>query len=342
MYKDGGCDDINLKKGTFMFYLGIDVSKAKLDCMLLDSSSGKKKSKVIANTPAGFKQLVEWIAKQGAPDAHVIMEPTGVYHENCALALSDAGMKLSLVNPARIRDYAKAIGFKNKTDKMDSAVLAQFGWKENPPLWQPPSNEARVLKALLVRRDAVAEDLQREKNRQEKAVSTDTPAPILRSIEDAIAFLEFELAKLQKMIDDHIDNNPDLRETRRLLETIPGVGERVSSHMTSLFAAKTFERAEQVSAYLGLAPVLKESGSSVNWKPQLSKAGPGHLRKLLYMPAVVATRFNPHIKALYERLIARGKPKMSAIGAAMRKLAHLCFGVVNSGRPYQKNFSPTA
>ncbi len=325
-----------------MFYLGIDVSKAKLDCMLLDASSQKKKSKVIANNATGFKQLLEWLAKHDAADAHVVMEPTGVYHENCALALSDAGLRLSLVNPACVRDYAKAVGFKNKTDKMDSAVLAQFGSKESPTLWQPPSQEARVLKALLVRRDAVAEDLQREKNRKEKAESTVTPAPIMRSIDDAIVFLESELAKLQKMIDDHIDRHPDLKETRRLLETIPGVGARVSSHITSLFAAKKFERAEQLSSYLGLAPVLRESGTSVSWKPQLSKAGPAHLRKLLYMPAVVATRFNPHIKAMYERLIARGKPKMSAIGAAMRKLAHLCFGVVSSGKPYDRQFARTA
>ena len=325
-----------------MFYVGIDVSKAKLDCMLLDASSQKKKSKVVANDAAGFKQLLEWLAKQGAANAHVVMEPTGVYHENCALALSDAGMRLSLVNPARVREYAKAIGFKNKTDKMDSVVLAQFGSKESLPLWQPPSQEARVLKALLVRRDAVAEDLQRENNRKEKAESTITPAPIMRSIDDAIVFLESELAKLQKMIDDHIDRNPDLKETRRLLETIPGVGARVSAHITSLFAAKKFERAEHLSSYLGLAPVLKELGTSVSWKPQLSKAGPAHLRKLLYMPAIVATRFNPHIKAMYERLIARGKPKMSAIGAAMRKLAHLCFGVVSSGKPYDRHFAHAA
>lgn len=325
-----------------MFYLGIDVSKAKLDCMLLDASSQKKKSKVVANSAAGFMQLLEWLAKQGAAEAHVVMEPTGVYHENCALALTDAGMRLSLVNPARIRDYAKAIGFKNKTDKMDSAVLAQFGSKEIPPLWEPPSQEARVLKALLVRRDAVAEDLQRESNRKEKAESTVTPPPIMRSINDAIGFLESELAKLQRMIDDHIDHHPDLKETRRLLETIPGVGARVSAHITSLFAAKKFQRAEHLSSYLGLAPVVKESGSSVSGKPQLSKAGPAHLRKLLYMPAVVATRFNPHIKEMYERLLARGKPKMSAIGAAMRKLAHLCFGVVNSGKTYDGQYAHSA
>ncbi len=322
-----------------MFYLGIDVAKAKLDCMLLEASSQKKKSKVFANSSAGFKQLLDWLAKQGAADARVVMEPTGVYHENCALALTDAGVKLSLVNPARVRDFAKAIGVRNKTDKMDSAVLAEFGLKMNPPIWEAPSQDARILKALLVRRDAIAEDLQREKNRKEKAISTVTPEPILCSIGDAIIFLEAELAKLQKMIDQHIDNNPDLRDTRRLLETIPGVGARVSAHVTAMFAAKRFERAEQVSSYLGLAPIFKESGTSVAGRPQLSKAGPAHLRKLLYMPAVVATRFNPHIKATYERLIMRGKPKMSALGAAMRKLAELCFGVVQSGKPYDPNFT---
>jgi transposase len=325
-----------------MFYLGIDVSKAKLDCMLLESSSQKKKSKVVPNSAAGFKQLLDWLAKQGAADVHVVMEPTGVYHENCALALTDAGLRLSLVNPARIRDYAKATGFKNKTDKMDSSVLAQFGWKENPAVWEPPSQEARTLKALLVRRDAVAEDVQREKNRKEKAESTSTPNLIMRSIDDAIMFLEAELAKLEAMIDDHIGGNPDLKETRRLLETIPGVGPRVSSHITSLFAAKKFERAENLSSYLGLAPVFKESGTSVKGKPQMSKEGPSHLRKLLYMPAVSATRCNPQVKAMYERLLARGKPKMSAIGAAMRKLAHLCFGVVQSGKPYDRNFAHVA
>lgn len=325
-----------------MFYLGIDVSKAKLDCMLLDASSHKKKSKVVANSPAGFKQLLEWLAKQGASDAHVVLEPTGVYHENCAMALADAGLKLSMVHPARIRDYAKAIGIKNKTDKMDSFVLAQFGSKEKLDIWQPPSQQARVLKALLVRRDAIAEDLQRERNRKEKAEATVTPEPIMRSIQDSIVFLETELARLQKMIDDHIDNNPDLREIKRLLETIPAVGPRVSDHITALLALKKFERAEQLSAYLGIVPVHKESGSSVSGKPQMSKAGPSHLRKLLYMPAVVAVRWNPHIKAMYERLIARGKPKMSAIGAAMRKLAHLCFGVVKSGQPYNPNFARLA
>jgi transposase len=325
-----------------MTYLGVDVSKAKLDCTLLDASTKKQKSKVVPNTSAGFKQLLEWLDKNKAAAPHVIMEPTGVYHEPAALALTDAGLTLSLVNPAQLRSFAQGLGIKTKTDKADSAVLARYGATQSPPAWQPPSHSARTLKALLARRDAVADDLLRERNRQETATATETPDSVVRSIQDSIAYMERELAKLQKMISDHIDSDPDLREKKDLLETIPGVGPRVADHITALFAARTFDRAEQLAAYLGLVPVQWESGSSVKGRPRMSKAGPAHLRKLLYMPAVVATRHNVHIKRHYERLLEKGKSKMAALGAAMRKLAHLCFGVVNSGKPYDANFAAGA
>lgn len=322
-----------------MFYLGIDVAKAKLDCMLLDTSNGKLKSKSIANTVAGFGQLLEWLAKQKAAEPHVVMEPTGVYHEGAALALSDAGLMVSLVNPAQLRSFAQGLGVKTKTDKADSAVLARYGATQNPAPWQPPSQSARRLKALLTRRDAVADDLQRELNRQEANNFSPAPEAVGESIAQSIDFIQAELKRLEKMIADHIDSDPDLRNKKDLLETIPGVGPRVASHMTALFAGRTFERAEQLAAYLGLVPVQWESGSSVRGRPHMSKAGPAHLRKVLYMPAVVARRWNPHIKALNERLLAKGKSKMAAIGAAMRKLAHLCFGVVHSGKPYDPNYA---
>lgn len=322
-----------------MFYLGVDVAKAKLDCMLLDGSNGKLKSKAVPNTPAGFAQLLEWLVKQKAEQPHVVMEPTGMYHEGAALALSDAGLVVSLVNPAQLRAFAQGLGVKTKTDKADSAVLARYGATQNPAPWQPPSQSARKLKALLARRDAVADDLQRERNRQEANDFNPASEAVGESIAQSIAFLEAELARLEKMVTDHIDSDPDLRNKKDLMETIPGVGPRVASHMTALFAGRTFARAEQLAAYLGLVPVEWESGSSVRGRPRMSKAGPAHLRKLLYMPAVVARRCNPHIKALNDRLLAKGKSKMAAIGAAMRKLAHLCFGVVHSGKPYDPEFA---
>lgn len=323
-----------------MFYLGVDVAKAKLDCALLDTSTGKLKTKVVANTAPGFKDLLNWLSKQKeAPVPHVVMEPTGVYHEAAALALTDAGLKLSLVNPAQLRKFAQGLGVKTKTDKADSVVLARFGATQNPPVWQPPSASVRALKALLTRRDAIADDLQRELNRREKNELTSTPEAVKESLKQSITFLKAELERLQKMIDEHIDNDPDLRGKKDLLETIPGVGPRVSDHMTALLAGRTFDRAEQLAAYLGLVPVQWESGSSVHARPRMSKAGPAHLRKLLYMPALVAQRYNPHIRALTKRLLEKGKSKMAALGAAMRKLAHLCFGVVSSGKPYNPNYA---
>jgi transposase len=323
-----------------IFYLGIDVAKAKLDCALLNTQTNKLKTKVVPNSGDGFKQLLDWLKKQEVSEAHVVMEPTGVYHESAALALTDAGLPLSLVNPAQLRKFAQGLGLKTKTDKADSIVLARFGATQRPELWQAPPLSARHLKLLLSRRDAVAEDLQRELNRQEKLEVTPTPAPVQQSVESVIAFLSAELKRLQQNIDEHIDQDPDLKGKQQLLESIPGVGPRVSSHLACLFAGRTFDRAEQVAAYLGLVPVQWESGSSVRGRPRMSKAGPAHLRKLLYMPAIVATRHNPHVKSLYDRLILRGKSKMAAIGAAMRKLAHLCFGVVRTGAPYDKNLVP--
>lgn len=322
-----------------MFYLGIDVSKDKLDCALLDVAKDKIKAKAVKNDVHGFKELQTWLKKQKAEVPHVVMEPTGVYHEPAAFYLADAGLTVSFVNPAQMRNFAQGIGVKTKTDKKDSEVLARFGNTQKPEAWIPPPASARTLKALLARRDAVADDLQREKNRQEKLVATETPPLVLQSIEASIAFLKEELKRLQKSIDDLIDKDPDLRGKKDLLETIPGVGKRVSDHITALLAARNFERAEQLAAYLGLVPVQWESGSSVRGRPRMSKAGPAHLRKLLYMPALVAIRKNAHVQALYQRLIANGKSKMAAIGAAMRKLAHLCFGVVKTGRAYEPNFA---
>lgn len=322
-----------------MFYLGVDVSKKKLDCMLLDSTNGKLKSKALLNTKTGFEELIEWLATNKAPDAHVVMEPTGVYHEPAALALTDAGLTLSLVNPAQLRQFAQGLGVKNKTDKADSTVLARYGDAVKPEAWQPPSTSARHLKALLARRDAVADDLQREQNRQEAVEFAISPGEVRQSIIQSLSFLQAELKRLEKAIQEHIDSDPDLRRKKELLETIPGVGKQVSNNLTALFAAKTFDSAEQLAGYLGLVPIHGESGTSVHKRPRLSKAGPAHLRKLLYMPALVARQWNPHIKAFSERLLAKGKTKMAVIGACMRKLAHLCFGVVHTGRPYDPNYA---
>ena len=270
---------------------------------------------------------------------HAILEGTGVYHEQAALALVDAGVTVSIVNPAQVKDFGRSLGVRTKTDGIDSRVLARYGALLNPRPWQPPAKEARALQALLSRREAIAQDLQRERNRLEKADATDTPAAIHQSIMDSVAFLEQQLSKLQQDIDDHIDQHPQLKADRDLLVSIPGVGPQVGNHLWAVMHNRQFQSAEQLAAYLGLVPVERQSGSSVLGRPRLSKAGPARIRAVLYMAAITGTRYNPHVQALYQRLQARGKTKMAALGAAMRKLVHLCFGVLKTRKPYQPDYA---
>lgn len=320
-----------------MWSLGIDVAKAKLDCML--AYGAKHRSKVVPNTPAGVKTLLQWLQTHGAMAEQlvVVMEPTGVYHEIAAQALHDAGLAVHLVNPARARNFALALGQRGKSDTADSRSLATMGLQQELPRWTPPSPSAKALKALLARRAALAEDLQRERNRLEKAQATLVPTAVQQSIEQAIAFIERQLKTLQQQIDDHIDHDDDLKHKRKLLLSIDGVGPRVADEIGAILGCMKFSSAEQLACYLGLTPQKWESGSSVRGRARISKAGPARIRQLLYMPAIVAKKSNRHVRELYERLLARGKPKLVAITAAMRKLVHLCFGVVNSNQPYDSN-----
>ena len=163
-----------------MFFIGIDVSKAKLDCcLLLDVTNHKRRAKVIANTPKGMSDLLAWCAKQQVPvhQVHAVLEGTGIYHEQAALALADAGAVVSIVNPAQVKDFGRSLGVRTKTDGVDSFVLARYGALLNPRPWTPPSHEARILQALLSRREAVAQDLQRERNRLENTPGAQEPTP---------------------------------------------------------------------------------------------------------------------------------------------------------------------
>jgi len=327
-----------------MFFLGIDVSKAKLDCALLSAEGDKRKTKVVPNTAAGIQALMAWCAKQKAAleQLHVVLEPTGPYHEQAATALHDAGATVSMINPAQARDFARALAERTKTDGIDSYVLARYGQALRPPAWQPAPLHARPLRALLARREALAKDLQRELNRQEKSEFGRSPELVTGSIAKTVAFLREEIKRLERAIDDHIDRHPDLKEDRELLTSIPAVGPQTGNAILSIMHNRRIDSPQALAAYLGVVPVQRQSGSSLNGRPRLSKAGPARVRAALYMAAVVAVRHNPHIQALYARLLSAGKSKMAALGAAMRKLAHLCFGVLKSRTPYRSDYNLTA
>lgn len=321
-----------------MAIIGIDVSKAKLDCLWLrDSISLKVKSKVFPNTSAGHQDLLAWAIKQtkeAATELHFVMEATGIYHEGLAYALHEAGVWVSVVNPAQLHDYAKSLGTRTKTDKRDALVIAHFGVTQQPRQWQPEPAEVRRLKALIARLEAIKQDIQRELNRLEKAQISHMGEDVVHSIETVHQQLKKEKIRLETLIDEHIDRHPGLKQDRALLESIPGVGPVISRQMVAILRSRTFETASQCAAFLGLVPVQHESGSSVRGRSRLSKHGNAQLRAKLYMAAIVATHHNPDIKSQHERLLRHGKSRMSALGAAMRKLVQICFGVLKHQTPY--------
>lgn len=324
-----------------MVNLGIDVAKAKLDCALLEPVADRCKSKSVSNDQRGFETLSAWIVKQGIPlgEVHVVMEATGVYHEQAALWLSDAEMRVSVVNPAQVRDFAKGLAVRTKTDGTDCVVLARFGALIQPPPWEAPPLEIRELKALITRLEALEADARRELNRREKALAAKAPALVQESLNNHLASLDKEIARLHQAIDDHINRHPGLKSDRERLLSIPAVGDKTANRMLAVLHSRKFTSAEQVAAFLGLVPVEHQSGSSIQKRPRLAKNGDAKTRAVLYMAAIVATKCNPHIKALYTRLCARGKAKMAALGAAMRKLVHLCYGVIKHQTTYHPNWA---
>ena len=202
---------------------------------------------------------------------------------------ADAGVTVSIVNPAQVKDFGRSLGVRTKNDGVDSFVLARYGALLQPRPWTPPAQEARIPQALLSRREAIAQDLQRERNRQEKAEATEIPFSIQESLLDSIVFLEKQLAKLQQDIHDHIDKHPTLKADRELLVSIPAVGPQVGHHLLAVMHNHRFQSAEQLAAYLGLVQVERQSGASILGRPRLSKAGPG-----TYSCATLHGRYRRH------------------------------------------------
>lgn len=320
-------------------YIGIDVSKAKLDvAWIRDPATNKVKTRVFGNRKKDYPALLDWLLKQtGQPveQLHILMEATGIYHESLAYFLYGSGVRVSVINPARIHSYAKSLNTQHKTDKSDSVVIARFGASHAPhTLWQPEPAEIRKLKALLNRIQALETDLQRERNRLEKLDSSaDQQDAVYQSLRHMIQVLEKEKSQLEKDVDDHIDRHPQLKKDQALLQSIPGIGPVLSRLMLSVIKSRDFTSAPQCAAFLGLIPHLRESGT-FKGQTRLSKRGNPLIKTKLYMAAVVASQHNPTIKMQRQRLLQNGKNKMQALGAAMRKLVHLCYGVLKTQTPY--------
>jgi len=315
--------------------LGIDIAKEKFDVAL--SSSGQVVAKgQFTNSQPGIKALCTWLKKHGVNSVWACLEATGRYGDKLALTLHENGHQVSVVNPAQIKRYAESKLRRNKTDRLDAVLIGDYCETQKPNLWTPPPLGKRQLQEMVRRLNSLIVERTREQNRQQSGFESQI---VLASIECHLDFLKSHIDALENEIQVHINQHPTLKEDHGLLNSIKGIGPHTAARILGeLPDIAYFKSADAVVAYAGLSVQHADSGSSVKKKPKLSKIGNAHLRTALYFPAISAIRYNPIIMALAERLRAKGKVPMEIIGAAMRKLLRLAYGVLKTRQFFDPNF----
>jgi transposase len=317
-----------------IWVLGIDIAKQEFDVALL--LEGKTKHKTCKNSAEGFESLSLWLEKQGSQKVHACLEATGNYGEDLAIYLHEAGHTVSIVNPARIKGFAQSELIRTKTDKIDAEIIARFCLAMKPCPWSPPSPEIRSLRAMVRRVDSLVDMRSQEKNR----IGTAHKSVILL-IKKHIVYLDQEIEKIRQQIAELIEQNPNLKQKKDLLASIPGIGKvTIPTILAELDNLEKFNHVRELVAFIGLAPKETLSGSSIKGKPRLCKIGHARLRKALYMPALVSIQCNPVMIAFYNRLKDKGKNGKVIVCAIMRKLVHVIFGVLKSGKKYDPNYKP--
>jgi transposase len=316
--------------------LGIDVAKAKLEVVLLAEGSEVVQRGTFDNTLSGYRKLAQWLKQWRAGVVHACLEATGLYGDEVARYLHEAGHTVSVVNPAQIKKYAESQLRRNKTDGLDAALIADFCRKAPPRPWTPPDPAWYELRAMARHLTDLKDMRQQERNRLAAGVKA---ALVVTTLQRHIAFLDEQIHDLERAIQAFINQHPDLKRQRDLLDSIPGIG-----HLTAaLLLAEIpnipgFAEASDLVAFAGLNPRLWQSGT-LRGHTRLSKIGNPALRRLLYLPALSAQRHNPILAPWAQQLAARGKAKMAIVGAVMRRLLILAYGVLKSGQPFDPHFA---
>ena len=320
------------------FSVGIDVGKSSLELALRDGEKTVAKI-TVSNDSDGHQILLDWLRDRGAgPEkARVCMEASGDFEKAVAQRLYEEDYRVSVVNPRRIKGYASSQLQRTKTDSADAALIARFGRREDPRPWEPPSASESRLQELTRARQALKKEKTRAQNRLDEA---DDEA-VRRAHRGLLEEIERQIEDLEEEIEEQVEEDPKLKDRCSLLETIPGIGLQTAAIVVSeLGSPDRFESARQAAAYAGLVPSHHQSGTSVRGNPRMSKIGNARLRRAMYFSAMTALRFNEAIKAFGDRLKERGKEKMVIIGAAMRKLLHICYGVLKSGQAFDASLHP--
>jgi transposase len=314
---------------------GIEVSAQELLVALRREGQGRP-LKSFPNTPAGHRDLARYLARKGRV-VRVCLESTGVYGLDLALLLQKrAGIEVMVANPRAVRHFAQALMQRSKTDPLDARVLLEFAARMPFQPWPPPSTTALHLCALARRLEAITELCAAEKNRLHAARSAQAlPTVIRQDLEGSIAFHQRALGRLTRQALKLIASDALLSERYAQLDSIPGIACASAIRLLAELVMLSPDRdVRQWVAYAGLDPRAYTSGSSVHRPTRISKAGNRHVRAALYMPALVAVRHDPHLRAYYQHLLAQGKLKMQALVAVMRKILHAIYGMFKHHQRY--------
>lgn len=303
-------------------YVGIDVSKNTLDI----AGEGAKQAWQVENTSTGIDELVQRM-QDWQPEL-IVVEATGGYQRSVVDALFHAGLSVAVVNPARVRQFARACGLLAKTDKLDAQVLAGFGQRVQPKRYEGKSEAEKQLSALLVRRKQLEEMLKAERNRLR------TISPALRgSVERIIAILKEEKKRLDEQIEQFVNEQKGWQEQSEILGSAPGVGMVTTATLIADLSELGKMDRKKIAALVGVAPMNYDSGKKRGYRK--TKGGRGDVRSVLYMSTLVATRYNPVIQAHYQQLLKRGKEKKVALTACMRKFLIILNAMLRDKQPFR-------
>lgn len=314
---------------------GVEVSAERL--LVGRERDGEPRARrEFPNTPEGHEALVRWLA---APDrtVRVVMEATGLYGLDLALRLdAEPGVEVMVANPRAVRHFAIALMKRSKNDPMDTDVLVEFAQRMPFQRWVRPSAAALALHALARRLESLTQMHAAEKNRLHAAqLSPALPVAVARDLKRSLRSLERAVNRLTRQAVQVIGQDPALNLRYQLLLSACGIGPTSALQILAQLAVLSPDLdVRQWVAQAGLDPRQYSSGSSVHKKTRISKTGNRHLRRALYMPALVAIRHEPHLRAFYLHLLARGKAKMQALVAVMRKLLHAIFGMFKHGQAF--------
>lgn len=310
-----------------MTHVGIDVSKANLAVAVLTAK--KPRYLNVENSERGFAKLVTGLGKYPKSEVHVCLEATNTYSFACATYLCKAGFKTSIVNPALVKAFAQSELRRNKTDKLDALLIAEFCAEKAPRSWTPPTQTEQAFQALARRWETLKDMRGQERNR----LDSERSQAVRDSILSVISYFDEHILAVEAALDGLVEQTPQLRQPLELLLSIPGVGKTTAYLLLAELDFQVFSSAHEVVAFAGLNPKHHDSGK-FQGRVTISKQGSSRLRKGLYFPAIAARKHNPLIRPLCQRLEAEGKCPLFILCAAMRKLLHLAFGVIKSNAPF--------